>query len=204
MEAMENQARQQVVETVAGAGGFVAVDDAGEFTFYPSEAALLADFEYPAEAICIVGRDGGGFRLVLDAERKLDMATGLGPVDYSWLRQAWLRAQRHNPAQYPLRRFYPAGRDTLLACMFETLYLENALEAVEWQLLMNGTETHPVTLRDVDARLATRGSLEQARVRDPFGHHYRPVRVPGHPARSGGRHGNVTIYAEIAAAVREA
>jgi len=178
-------------------GGFVAVDDAGEFAFYPTTAALLADFEYTAQAICIVGRDGAGFRLLLDADRHLAMGTSLGPVDYSWLRQAWLKAQRHNPSEYPLRRFYPAGRETLLACMFETLYLEHAMEPVQWNFTVDGHQTHPVSLQDIDGSLTSRNILERARVQDPFGHLYRPVRVPGRAMHGRNHHGKVTIFVEI-------
>lgn len=178
-------------------GGFVAVDDAAEFTFYPTSAALVGDFEYTAQAICIVGRDGSGYRLVMSGERHLSLGTALGPVDFSWLRQAWLKAQRGNPKEYPLRRFYPAGREALLASLFETLYLEHALEPVAWNLVVDGSETHPVTLADIDGRLADRHVLEHARVQDPFGHLYRPVRVPGRHVQTHNRHGKVTIFVEI-------
>ncbi|ALE93545.1 hypothetical protein AOC05_16480 [Arthrobacter alpinus] len=180
-------------------GGFVAVDDGGEFSFFPSSEALLADFEYTAQAICIVGRDGSGFRLLLDTDRHLAMGTSLGPVDFSWLRQAWLKAQRHNPGEYPLRRFYPAGRETLLACMFETLYLEHAMEPVQWNFTVDGKQTHPVSLEDIDGSLTNRRVLERARVQDPFGHLYRPVRVPGHAVNGRSHHGKVTIFVEIPA-----
>lgn len=181
-------------------GGYVAVDDAGEFRLYPTPAALLNDFEYVGQASCIVGRDGSGFRLMLEANRALGLATALGPVDFSWLRQAWLKAQRHNPSEYPLRRFYPAGRETLLACMFETLYLEHAMEPVRWNCVLNGEETHPVSLQDIDGRLTSKSLVERARVQDPFGHLYRPVRVPARGARGHNRHGKVTIFVEIPAA----
>ncbi|POH73937.1 hypothetical protein [Arthrobacter glacialis] len=180
--------------------GYVAVDDAGEFTLYPTSAALLNDFEYVGQAICIVGRDGSGFRLLQDADRQLSLTTALGPVDFSWLRQAWLKAQRHNPGEYPLRRFYPAGRETLLACMFETLYLEHAMEPVQWNCVLDGQETHPVSLQDIDGRLTSKSLVERARVQDPFGHLYRPVRVPARGARGHNRHGKVTIFVEIPAA----
>lgn len=188
-------------EKLAPAGGFVAVDDAGEFTLYPTPAALLDDFEYVGQAICIVGRDGSGFRLLLDADGHLALGTALGPVDFSWLRQAWSRAQRNNPGEYPLRRFYPAGRGTLLDAMFETLYLEHAMEPLQWNCVVDGKETHPVSLQDIDGSLTSRSLVERTRVQDPFGHLYRPVRVAAHGARGHNRHGKVTIFVEIPVAV---
>lgn len=175
----------------------MAVDDAGEFGFYPSAAAVVGDFEYTAQAICIVDRDGSGYRLVMDGQRHLSLGTALGPVDFSWLRQAWMKAQRGNPKEYPLRRFYPVGREGLLVSMFETLYLEHALEPVAWNLVVDGAETHPLTLADIDGSLSGRHVLEQARIEDPFGHLYRPVRVPGHHIQAQNRHGKVTIFIEI-------
>lgn len=200
MDMLEQSVQADKSETsVVQGAGFVAVDDGGAFSFYPSAAELLADFEYVAQAICIVNRSGSGFRLVLDAQRKLTLGTSLGPVDFTWLRQAWLKAQRHNPSEYPLRRFYPAGKETLLACMFETLYLEHAMEPVGWNFLVNGERTHPASLQDIDGSLNDRRLFEGARVEDPFGHLYRPVRVPGLAFNGRSHHGKVTIFVEIPA-----
>ncbi|MEO6530196.1 MAG: hypothetical protein ABI563_01845 [Specibacter sp.] len=191
------QQRAEIQLNPAPAGGLVAVDDSGEFTLYPTPTALLQDFEYVGQAICIVGRDGSGFRLLQDADGHLALGAALGPVDFSWLRQAWLEAHRHNPGDYPLRRFYPAGSQTLLEAMFETLYLEHAMEPVQWNCVVNGRETHPVSLQDIDGSLTSRSLVERARVQDPFGHLYRPVRVPADGARGHNRHGKVTIFVEI-------
>lgn len=181
-------------------GGFVVVDDAGAFTFYPGAPALVADFEYTAQAICIVGRDGTGFRLVQAADHELTLAGSLGPVDFSWLRQAWLRAQRRSPGEYPLRRFYPAGREKLLDCMFETLYLEHAMEPLSWHVMLDGRETQAVSLQDIDSALRGRHLVERVHVQDPYGHLYRPVRVPGRSGVARCRHGKVTIFVEVPAA----
>jgi len=205
MQNAEKSVQTGSVRRMEGsAGGFVVVDDAGAFTFYPGAPALLADFEYTAQAICIVGRDGTGFRLVHDADRELTLAGSLGPVDFSWLRQAWLRAQRKNPGEYPLRRFYPAGRETLLDCMFETLYLEHAMEPLSWSVMLDGRETQAVSLQDIDSALRGRHLVERVHVQDPYGHLYRPVRVPGHSGVAHGRHGKVTIFVEVPAAAAQA
>lgn len=204
------QNTEKAVQTDSGlprggsVGGFVAVDDAGAFTFYPGAPALVADFDYTAQAICIVARDGTGFRLVQDADRELTLAGSLGPVDFSWLRQAWLRAQRKNPGEYPLRRFYPAGRATLLDCMFETLYLEHAMEPLCWHVMLDGRETEAVSLQDIDSALRGRHLVEHVHVQDPYGHLYRPVRVPGHSGVARGRRGKVTIFVEVPAAGAQA
>ncbi|MGO4383631.1 hypothetical protein [Specibacter sp. RAF43] len=153
--------------------GFVSVDDGGDFTFHASAAALLGDFEYPDEAACIVDRRGAGFRLTLDAERRIGLAASPGEVDLAWLGRAWAAAQRRNPLRYPVRRFYPAGPDALLSTLFECLYMDR------------GPQPHLLP--------APEGGEV---VVDPFGHLYRPARMPGHRA---GRPSRAMIFIEIAA-----
>lgn len=157
---------------------YVAVDDVGTFSYYPSETALIQGFEYVQEAASIVDRDGNTFRLALDADRHLRLGPSFGPVDFHWLGQAWSHEQRRHPRDHPLRRFYPAGREAVLSGLFETLQLELGTDStpVPWTLILDGTESNPSTLKDVDGRLAHRDQLEHARVQDPFGHTYRPVR----------------------------
>lgn len=157
---------------------YVAVDDVGTFSYYPSETALIQGFEYVQEAASIVDRDGNTFRLALDADRRLRLGPSFGPVEFHWLRQAWSHEQRVHPRDHPLRRFYPAGRGALLSGLFETLQLEHGTvpTPVPWTLILGGAESHPGTLKDVDGRLARQDQLEHARVQDPFGHTYRPVR----------------------------
>lgn len=157
---------------------YVAVDDVGMFSYHPSETALIQGFEYIQEAACIVDRDGNTFRLTLDADRQLRLGPSFGPVEFHWLRDAWSSEQRRHPRGHPLRRFYPAAREALLSGLFETLQLEHGTDPtpVPWTLLLDGTESHPSTLKDVDGRLAHRDRLENALVQDPFGHSYRPVR----------------------------
>jgi hypothetical protein len=172
---------------------FVAVDDVGTFTYCPSETALIQGFEYVQEAASIVDRDGNTFGLALDADRQLRLGPSFGPVEFHWLRQAWSHEQRRHPRDHPLRRFYPAGREALLSGLFETLQLEHGTDPTPgpWTLLLDGTESHPSTLKDVDGRLAHRDQLENALVHDPFGHSYRPVR---HGARRLFAHATDFIY----------
>lgn len=42
----------------AGALDFIAVDDSGEFSYFPSEGEVLAAFEYVNEASCVIDRGG--------------------------------------------------------------------------------------------------------------------------------------------------
>ncbi|WP_028268093.1 hypothetical protein [Arthrobacter sp. MA-N2] len=157
---------------------YVVVDDIGDFTYYPSESAMLEDLEYVDEAACVLDRAGNDCRLTLDKDRNLCLGPVFGPVEFSWLRQAWMNNRHRNIQAHPLQRFYPASRDALVAELFETLSLERASKAngTPWVLDVGGEETHPATLRDVDGLLAGLDHLERATVRDPFGHEYRPVR----------------------------
>lgn len=158
---------------------FVVVDDIGDFTYYPSESAMLEDLEYVDEAACVLDRDGNDCRLVLDRNRNLSLGPSFGPVEFSWLRRAWMNNQHRNLTAHRLQRFYPVSREALLSEMFETLSLERADQeddGTAWVLDVGDTETHPNTLHDVDVLLAGADHLERATVRDPFGHLYRPVR----------------------------
>lgn len=161
---------------------YVVVDDIGEFTYYPSEAAMLEDIEYVDEAACVLDRGGNDCRLTFDKDRNLSLGPSFGPVEFNWLRQAWMKNQHRNLHAHRLQRFHPENRETLLAELFETLSLERASKAngTPWILDVGGEETHPATLRDVDGLLSGLDHLEEARVRDPFGHEYRPVRHATH------------------------
>ena len=67
---------------------FVVVEDSGDFSYYRSREALLADFEYVGEAPCIMDRSAVTYRLELDENRHLRMGPPLGSVEFHWLRQA--------------------------------------------------------------------------------------------------------------------
>jgi hypothetical protein len=161
---------------------YVVVDDIGEFTYYPSETAMLEDLEYVDEAACVLDRAGKDCRLTLDKDRNLGLGPSFGLVEFSWLRQAWMNNRHRNLPAHRLQRFYPVSREALVAELFETLTLERARSATgtPWVLDVGGEETHPATLRDVDGLLAGLDHLEQATVRDPFGHEYRPIRHQTH------------------------
>lgn len=99
--------------------------------------------------------------------------------------------------EHRLRRFYPETPDTLLSDLFETLALEHGTEpATEpWTLDIDGITTRQHTLQDVDRHLSRQDLLENVRVRDPFGHIYRPVRHRKHrylPSAAG-----VILYVEV-------
>ncbi|MGM7776677.1 hypothetical protein ACSVHC_11795 [Arthrobacter sp. KNU-44] len=161
---------------------YVVVDDIGEFTYYPSEAAMLEDLEYVDEAACVLDREGNDCRLTLDKDRNLCLGPSFGRVEFSWLRQAWVNDRHRNLPAHRLQRFFPATGEALVAELFDTLTLERARSAAgtPWVLDVDGEETHPATLRDIDGLLAGLDHLEQATVRDPFGHEYRPVRHQTH------------------------
>ena len=50
-------------------GDFVVVEDSGEFSYYASVDALLADLEYVGEATCIIDRSATAYRLELGREQ---------------------------------------------------------------------------------------------------------------------------------------
>jgi hypothetical protein len=161
---------------------FVAVDDSGDFSFHRSEQDLLAAFEYVAEAACIIDRSGGAYRLALDPNRHLILAPSLGPVEFHWLRQAWLDAQNAHPESHRLRRFFPITLGQVVSALFETLTLEHVPEPAggSWSLEINGIASRPSNLKDVDRLLAHQDLTKHIRVKDPFGHTYRPVRHRRH------------------------
>lgn len=164
---------------------FVAIDDSGDFSSYSSEQDLLTAFEYVTEAVCILDRKGTTYRLTLDANRHLILAPPDGPVEFSWLRQAWLDAQHSHPATHRLRRFFPLTAAELLADLFEIVPLGQETPASVWTLDLNGQTFSCSRLSDIDHQLAHEKVLDRIRVTDPFGHLYKPVRhhsrwhVPG-------------------------
>ncbi|SDL39026.1 hypothetical protein [Arthrobacter sp. ok362] len=178
---------------------FVAVDDSGEFSYHRSEQDLLTAFEYAGEAACIIDRSGSAYRLALDSNRHLILGPALGPVEFHWLRHAWLDAQNAHPEAHRLRRFYPVTRDEVVSGLFETLALERGTEpaAGAWSLDIDGLASRASNIQEIDRRLARQDRLQQARVKDPFGHIYRPARHPKHrylPAAGGS-----ILYIEIPA-----
>ena len=189
-----------VVAAKAGAArDFVAVDDGGDFSYHRSEQSLLAAFEYVAEAACIIDRSGTAYRLALDSNRRLILGPPLGPVEFHWLRHAWLDAQNAHPEGHRLRRFYPLSRDEVVSDVFETLALERGTAPAQgaWSLDIGGLATHPSSMADIDRRLGRRTPLEHVHVTDPFGHLYRPARHRSHwylPATAGS-----ILYIEVPA-----
>lgn len=180
-----------------GARDFVAVDDSGAFSYHESELKLIAAFEYVGEASCIIDRGGNSYDLALDPNRHLILGPAHGPAEFHWLRQALLDAHEVHLEEHRLRRFYPDTPDTLLSDLFETLALEHGTEpaAGPWTLDIDGLTTPGHTLQDVDGRLSGQHQLETVRVRDPFGHIYRPVRHRKHwylPSAAG-----VILYVEV-------
>ena len=162
----------------SGAGGdFVVVEDSGEFSYYRSREALLADFEYVGEARCIIDRSATTFRLELDEHRHLRMGPPLGSVEFHWLRQALADARDVHPEGHRLQRADTAGLAGLVAGLFETLQLERGTDAELglWSLDMDGLATRRNALADVDRLLAGNRRLDTVLVTDPFGHQYRPV-----------------------------
>jgi len=161
---------------------FVAVDDSGEFSYHRSERDLIEAFEYVGEAACIIDRSGIAYRLALDSHRHLALGPALGPVEFHWLRHAWLDAQNAHPEGHRLRRICPASRDEAVSDLFETLALERGTEpaAGAWSLNIDGLASRPSNIQEVDRLLAGQDRLERARVKDPFGHIYRPARHRKH------------------------
>lgn len=163
-------------------GDFVVVEDSGEFSYYRSRDALLADFEYVGEAPCIIDRGATTYRLELDKNRHLRMGPPLGSVEFHWLRQALAEARDVHPESHRLQRVDPVGLAGLVAGLFETLQLERGtdVELGLWSLDIDGLATRRNALADVDRLLAGNNRLDTVLVTDPFGHQYRPVWHPKH------------------------
>jgi hypothetical protein len=157
-------------------GDFVVVEDSGEFSYYASVNALLADFEYVGEATCIIDRSAAAYRLELDGNRHLRLGPPLGSVEFHWLRQALADARQVHPEGHRLQRTETAGLAELVAGLFETLQLERGTDDGPglWSLEIDGLSTRRNALADVDLLLAGNIRLESVRVTDPFGHQYRP------------------------------
>ncbi|MEY9776862.1 hypothetical protein [Arthrobacter sp. MW3 TE3886] len=163
-------------------GDFVVVEDSGEFSYYRSRDALLADFEYVGEAPCIIDRGATTYRLELDQNRHLRLGPPLGSVEFHWLRQALAEAREVHPESHRLQRVDPVGLAGLVAGLFETLQLERGtdVELGLWSLDIDGLATRRNALADVDRLLAGNNRLDTVLVTDPFGHQYRPVWHPKH------------------------
>lgn len=176
---------------------FVAVDDSGEFSYHRSEQDLMTAFEYVEEAACIFDRSGSAYRLALDPHRHLVLGPSRGPVEFHWLRHAWMDAQNTHPEGHRLRRFYPVTRDEVVSDLFETLALEHGAAPAggTWSLDIDGRASHPSGMADIDRRLAHQDLRAHVHVTDPFGHLYRPARHHRHwylPAAIG-----FILYVEI-------
>lgn len=176
---------------------FVAIDDSGDFSYHRSEQDLLTAFEYVGEAACIIDRSGSAYRLALDPNRHLVLGPTHGPVEFHWLRHAWMDAQNTHPEGHRLRRFYPVSRDEVVSDLFETLALERGTAPAEgtWSLDIDGPALHLSSMEDIDVRLGHQDVLGHAHVTDPFGHLYRPARHRRHwylPATAG-----FILYIEI-------
>ena len=163
-------------------GDFVVVEDSGEFSYYRSPEALLADFEYVGEAPCIIDRGATTYRLELDKNRHLRLGPPLGSVEFHWLRQALAAAREVHPESHRLQRVDPGGLAGLVAGLFETLQLERGtgVELGLWSLDIDGLATRRNALADVDRLLAGNNRLDTVLVTDPFGHQYCPVWHPKH------------------------
>lgn len=163
-------------------GDFVVVEDSGEFSYYRSREALLADFEYVGEAPCIIDRGATTYRLELDKNRHLRLGPPLGSVEFHWLCQALAEARDVHPESHRLQRVDPVGLAGLVAGLFETLQLERGtdVELGLWSLDIDGLATRRNALADVDRLLAGNNRLDTVLVTDPFGHQYRPVWHPKH------------------------
>ena len=155
----------------------MVVEDSGEFSYYRSREALLADFEYVGEAPCIMDRSATTYRLELDENRHLRMGPPLGSVEFHWLRQALAEARDVHPEGHRLQRADPAGLAGLVAGLFETLQLERGTDAELglWSLDIDGLATRRNALADVDRLLAGNDRLD-------VGPGDRPLRAPV-PAR---------------------
>jgi hypothetical protein len=177
-------------------GDFVVVEDSGEFSYYASVDALLADLEYVGEATCIIDRSATAYRLELDGNRHLRLGPPLGAVEFHWLRQALADARQMHPAGHRLQRAETAGLAELVAGLFETLQLEHGTDPDLglWSLEIDGLSTRRNVLADVDLLLAGNAALESVRVTDPFGHQYRPEWHRKHRHLG---HGGFLSYIEI-------
>ncbi|MFF1383561.1 hypothetical protein ACFVWT_08350 [Arthrobacter sp. NPDC058288] len=178
---------------------FIAVDDSGDFSYHRSEQDLVSAFEYVGEAACIIDRSGRAYRLALDSNRHLVLGPLRGPVEFHWLRQAWLDAQNAHPERHRLRRFFPLTRDEVVSDLFETLVLEHGPEPAggSWTMDVSGVASQPTDLEDIDRWLGHEELPEHVHVKDPFGHVYRPLRHRRHwylPAAAG-----FNLYIEVPA-----
>lgn len=177
-------------QTIHGSSGvaavpvrdFIAVDDSGDFSYHPSERDLLAGFEYATEASCILDRRGTAYRLMLDPDRRLVLGRALGPVEYHWLKQAWLIAQTVHAHEHQIRRFPAESMEELIADLFEVLALDQGIAPAHqrWALLVHGSASHPSDLKEINRRLSHQRALDRTLVQDPFGHVYRAARHRRH------------------------
>lgn len=164
--------------TAVPARDFIAVDDGGDFSYHRSERDLVAAFEYAAEASCILDRKGTAYRLMLDRDRRLVLGHSIGPVEYHWLKHAWLSAQTVHSEEHRMRRFPAESVEELIADLFEVVALDQGIAPAQrqWSLLIGGSPSHPSDLKEINRQLSHQKVLDRVRVQDPFGHVYRAAR----------------------------
>lgn len=140
---------------------FVVLDDGGSFSHCANAAQLLANFEYPDEAACIIDRAGNYRRLMLDKDRNLALGPVRGPVEFAWLLEQWIQSQRLLPGECRIRRFRPTSMAALLADLFEIL--------------------------GPDMQMAPGAGARRNLAVDPYGHSYRVISQAGHQRRRGAK-----------------
>ncbi|WP_125616493.1 hypothetical protein [Specibacter cremeus] len=162
----------------AATTSYVALDGFGNFSYYSSEESLIKNFEIRDDFACILDRKGGNHRIFLDESGLPRLCPYAARVEFHWLRQEWRNAQLRNIRQHPLRRFLPTTQEALLVDMFEVLELEQSANTPgrSWTTITERGVSHQATLNEVYHELGHRRLWDEAVVRDPFGHSYRPHR----------------------------
>ncbi|WP_427017761.1 hypothetical protein ACQCSX_03860 [Pseudarthrobacter sp. P1] len=156
---------------------FLTVDDGGFFGYAPSARAVEADNEYPAEVECVIDRAGHNYRLVRSGSGQLVLGPAPGTVDMGWLRASWAQLQAQHPARYPLHRIVDEASDVqFLAMLFDVLQLagDHPVPGGLWHVLLAGDDLRVESLRDASTLLFQQARPQDAVVRDPLGHDYRP------------------------------
>jgi hypothetical protein len=158
---------------------FLTVDDGDFFTYYPSAAALCADFEYAGETESITDRRANNYHLVLDENERITLGPSRGKADLLWLRRAWQRIQKEHPYQYPLNRKLPETDDAFLDALFQSVQLTSGDRPAGklWAVSLGGHLTHLPNLAEVTAMLLNLPDLSGVVVDDPYAHSYDPARV---------------------------
>ena len=136
---------------------FIAVDDSGKFSFHRSEQDLIQAFEYADEARCIIDRKGSTFRLILDAE------TPFASV-HRWVLSIFAGFARFGgtPSGSMCRSIRccattpSIGKSSWPGCSKSSNWKTGpARHPARGRLVLDGTETHPTNLGDIDRRSRT-------------------------------------------------